>query len=68
MFRAVFVFFGILPLPQPSPVLLRRRCQNSGVTAAVHNSNIEDAISSYMKFQFHLAYMDKSLPCITVTT
>ena len=35
MFRVVFVFSGILPLPQPSLVLLRHCRQNFGVPAAV---------------------------------
>ena len=47
MFRAVFVFSGILPLPQPSPVLLRRRLQNSGVPAAVKGWTIaKDSLPS----------------------
>ena len=47
MFRAVFVFSGILPLPQPSPVLLRRYRQNFGVTAAVKGWTIaKDSLPS----------------------
>ena len=47
VFRAVFVFSGILSLPQPSPVLLRRRRQNSGVPAAVKGWTIaKDSLPS----------------------
>ncbi len=35
MFHAVFVFSGVLSLPQPALALLCRRCQNSGVLTAI---------------------------------